>query len=484
MDAMTFPALVMSQARGGVMAPVEAEEGATPRIRREPPITIAPSFKTVSDCQSVITLLDFGQFMLPSWLIEQMLWNPRVRGLLETRLNGLVGTEIRWEPARQNDKGRKASRDIVEDWPLIVSAATRKQMSQWGLLLGAGIAQKHWYESPTSGRMIPRLENFHPQWGIWDWWLRAYRVWTLDGWAVVPSPSLLVPGEEWQPAYLAGQQMAVADSLKRWVIHEPFGQHSWRLGLVHALWYSWLGHEWARRDQSRDCEKKGLGIVKVKYPKATDQTALNKLISALQNLGSEGVIPVEQYGPNVDGAPMANYDAEPFEWQGTGTDTIQRTKESIAIDMAVLLLGHNLTSEAKGGSYAAANIGNLIRDDIRSDDALNELHTVYSQVLRDWAEVNYGDPDVAPVPIYVTDPPAANQAASQTLLNVTLAIEKLRASAPGVDFDEILNRYRIPTQPGGANVQPPAAPVVPGGAPPTAPPPTGDATPPLKEEAA
>lgn len=432
-----------------------------PDIRREPPIMIAPDFNTVGDCRGVITLLDFGQFQLASWMIEQMLWNPRVRGVLETRLNGLVGTEIRWEPGKKNDTARRAARDIVEDWPQMVNAATRKALSQWGLLLGLGLGQKNWYLSPLTRRMIPRLQVYHPQWTIWDWTLGAYKVWTLDGWSIVPSPSLLAPGQEWKAPQ--GGEKQVPDTLRRWVLHEPWGQHSWRNGLVHSLWYAWLGHEWARRDQARASEKQGLGIVKIKYPRTTDKTALNLLISKMRRLGQEGVIPVEQ-GNADDGT--SGYDATPFEWTGTGHDIIQRTKDSIAIDIAVLLLGHNLTSEAKGGSYAAANVGNLIRDDIRADDALNEFSTLYSQLIRDWAEVNYGDADAAPIPIYVTDPPAANQAASMTLWNVTQAVDKLRAAAPGLDFDEIFNRYRIPMQLGGAAVKPPPAPApAPGGAP-------------------
>lgn len=421
-------------------------------IRREPPITIAPRFRDIRTCESIITTLDFGQFQLAAWMIEQMRWNSRVRGVQNTRWDGLIGTEIRWEPGRQNDTARRAARDIVEDWPLMASAATRKQIARWGCDLGVSFAQKHWYESPTSGRMIPRLEHYHPQWAIWDWSLRGYRIWTLDGWMLVPSPALMVPGQAWAPLFPSAY--AQPESLRRWVVHEPFGQHSWREGMIHAAWKPWMGHELANMYLSRGAEKHGNGIIAIDYPATTDKAALTLLMQKLRTLGTEGVIPLETYPEASD---KASYKARPFEWTSTGFDIIRGAKESNATDLAVLYLGHNTTAETKGASVgASAQVGNLIRGDIRVGDCYNEFATMYGQEVRDWAEVNYGDAGNAPIPIYVTDPPSENMAAATTLFNVAQAIEKLRANVAGVDVTELLNRFRVPMVVGGAKFYAPA----------------------------
>lgn len=420
-------------------------------VRREPPLMVAPRFRDIRQCESVIELLSFGQFQLAAWLIEQMRRNSRVRGVQNTRWDGLIGTEIRWEPGRQNDLARRAARDIVEDWPLIATASTRKQIAKWGCDLGVSFAQKHWYESPVSGRKIPRLEHYHPQWALWDWTLRGYRIWTLDGWMLVPSPSLMVPGQPWQPSMASS--VAKPESLKRWVVHEPFGQHSWREGMVGAAWKSWLGHELANVYLSRGAEKHGNGIIALDYPQTTDAKPLNLLMQKLRTLGTEGVIPLEVY-PESSG--KASYKARPFEWGSTGYDIIRGAKESNATDLAVLYLGHNTTAETKGASVgASAQVGNLIRGDIRVGDCYNEFATFYGQVVRDWAEENYGDAGNAPVPIYVTDPPSENQAAAMTLFNVSMAIEKLRENVSGVDATELMNRFRVPMEKGGARFLPP-----------------------------
>jgi hypothetical protein len=284
--------------------------------------------------------------------------------------------------------------------------------------------------------------------------MRGYRIWTLDGWMLVPSPALMVPGEAWTPLFPS--VYGHPESLQRWVVHEPFGQHSWREGMVHAAWRPWMGHEMANTYLSRGAEKHGNGIIAIEYPETTDKNALNLLMQKLRTLGTESVIPYEVQPKDSD---KAGYNVKPFEWTSTGFDIIRGAKESNATDLAVLYLGHNTTAETKGASVgASAQVGNLIRGDIRVGDCYNEFATMYGQVIRDWAAVNYGDAGNAPIPIYVTDPPSENMAAATTLFNVAQAIEKLRANVAGVDVSELLNRFRIPMVVGGATFYPPAPP--------------------------
>ncbi len=439
---MCAPAVSPTASRAAAVA-----SGGIPAIRREPPIQLFARYTSVADVQSVIDAHDLGFFQISTFLTEQMQANPRLRGIVGTRLSGMIGTAIRWEPGRDNDLGRRAVRAIEEDWPLIASVQTRKQLHEWGLQLGVGFAQKHWYRSRTTGRLIPRVEVFHPSWTAWNWGPRLYQIWTQEGTQYVPSPSLSVPGDEVVPlsrdALASGIGLAPA---MQWVVHEPFGQHSWRRGLIHAGWSAWLGHEFSRTDMQRASEKFGLALLKLKYPKIEkDAPALLQLLSALRNLRSNGVLPMEQ---REDGL---NFDVEALEYGNAGFDIIQRTKDSNATDLAVLYLGHNLTTEAKGGSYAAANVGDLIRGDIKADDAAAENATFHEQVIGDWAFVNFGDRELAPIAVYETDPPAINLTAAQTLQFVSLAVQALSSSkiAEGIDFEALLRRFRMPIKAGG-----------------------------------
>jgi Protein of unknown function (DUF935) len=402
-----------------------ADDVKTAAVYREPAIPVGSSYTKVATVKEIIRGLDAGLIYEAALLVEQMLWNPRLRGVLETRLNGLMSTAIRWEPARDTPAARRAAQAIVEDWPQIADQPTRKQFHEWGLMLGICPAQKVWYRCGSTGREIPRLQVFHPQWLHWNWTRRTYGIQTQEAGIVeAPSPSLTTGDDP------------IVDP---WVFHEPFGQHSWRRGLVHAAWYAWLGHEWSARDQSRASEKLGIGILKARYPFGTAKTdETRQFIRGLRNVNSEGVVPC---GETQDGR---KYDAEPLEFTGSGFDMILRTKDSKAVDLAVLFLGHNLTTEAKGGSYAAANIGDLIRGDIKAFDAYAEAATYRRQVLSPWAERNFGDPDLAPIAVYETDPPAVNLTAAQTLQQLSQAAASLAKNNPDVDLGALFDRFRVP----------------------------------------
>ncbi len=410
-------------------------------IALEPPIPTTTEFRTVPSVRSVITDLDGGSFRRAAILVERMLWNPRMRAALDTRTAGLIATNIRWEPIRENATARRAARAMREDWPFMSPSPQRKQLAKWGLLLGIGLAQRQPVESPTSERTLFRLRPYWPGWAHWNWQSDVYRVQTRGGQVLdVKSPSDTLT--------------SVAPSDSPWIVHEPFGEHSWREGLVHALWRIWFGHDLAFRDMNRASEKYGVGALKVKYPHGKEADA-TELKTGLRNMAGEGVVPLPQY---PDQGEHAGFDVLPLEFSGgAGFEIIERTMNACAISAAIVLLGHNLTTEVKGGSYAAADIGNDIRIDKKVDDADAEWATLRPQQAQPWALENYGDPEVAPRAIYVTDPPAVNKAMADTYAQLGVALREL-ANLTGVDANALCERFQLPMKaPGTEQIQVPAA---------------------------
>ena len=397
----------------------ETPEG-LPRIHREPPLQLFGKLTTKAQFENVVAAHDYGYFQVSAYLMRQMIRCGRVAQCIQTRSTALTGTPIQWLLGKNNDKGRRAVVDIETDWPLIASPAARAQLSTWGWFMGVSMAQKHWYVAPTTGRSIPRIEPYNPMWTNWDWSVYAYRVWTWnDGIRIVPSPSLQVPGEPWQPA--PGLSNYGADDPRLWVVHEPYGVNSWAndLNFIHSLWEDYFGYALANNDMNRVCEKQGRGQMVLKYPKSTDDkgnTTRDALIEALLNVGSEGIFPLEQYGRDVEG-DTHGYELEPFAWPATGYDIVSGTKQSNGDAIAGRITGHNTSGETKGatGTQGGAQTGNLIRGDIRVDDCGNEKHTIEQQVLRDWAEANYGDPDLAPVMVYAVGSTLPRSSASPTI---------------------------------------------------------------------
>lgn len=395
----------------------------------EPPIPVSTEFKTVDSILSVIRQLDAGDFYWPAILIERMLWNPRLRGAVGTRLNGHIATQIRWEPVRNNAACRRAARDMAEDWPTMAPSPQRQQFNKWGLLLGISFAQRVPMESPTSGRRLFRLRPYWPGWMTWNWDGDSYRAEVRNGapWNI-PSPSHTLAH-------------AVASS-SPWIVHEPFGEHSWREGLIHALWRVVFGHDLAFRDLNRGSEKNGIGMMKAKYPagagNSEDKQAIRDFTSGLRRMGSEGVVPLEQRQDSP------SFDVEPLEFTGVGGDMIAAALNTAAIAMAIVLLGHNLTTEVKGGSYAAAGVGEYIRSDIKANDFEAETASLHPGLAAPWALENYGDPEIAPRAVGVTDPPTVNEVTARTYQQLMLAIREMKQSAPNVDVDTLLERFRIP----------------------------------------
>jgi hypothetical protein len=301
-----------------------------------------------------------------------MMWNPRLRAVFNTRTSGFIATSVRFKPSRKGRDAQRAAREFKQDWKLIAPSMMRKQLLRVAISLGFGLGQRVPDKSPVSGRHIFKLRPYWPGFASWNWAEGAYRVQTFDAGAVNASSPSVERKPQDRPVASPLLQREPA-SRSPWIVCEPFGVNSYRDALMHAMWRPWLGHEWGMRDQSRASEKHGIGIIKSKYPRGSGnehKAALDKFERGLRTLGSEGVVPLEQRDKD---SGEAGFDIEPFEFNGTGFQAISDTMNSNAVALAILLLGHNLTTEIKGGgSYAAAGVADYIRDDVKYDDGATE----------------------------------------------------------------------------------------------------------------
>lgn len=428
-----------------------------PRIYVEPPIPLTTEFRTVDEVRAVVNQHITGRFRMSTLLTERMLWNPRLRGVIGTRLSGFIGTEVKFEPARENRDARRAAREFAEDWPAMVTPPVRKQMRKWSILMGNSFAQRALASAPGTGRQIFRIRPYWPGFASWYWAEGGYRIQTFDA-GVVDAAS---PGLTDVSAPSPTMTGLINPSQQPWVIDEPNGENSWREAMVLAAWRPWLGHEFSARDQNRASEKHGIGVVKAKYPRGSGEehkAAMREFTDGTRRVGSEGVFPCEQRG---DGEP--SFDVEPFEFNGSGGTAISDSLNSNAVALAILFLGHNLTTEIKGGgSYAAAGVGEYIRDDIKGDDTAGEWACLGPQLARPYCLVNYGDPELAPRARYIVDSTAVNRAMAQMYQAIAQAIQFLRQFVPSFDVDAFCEQWRIPLLPKGSVQVPAPPPPVPG----------------------
>ena len=432
------------------------------KIHREPQLPTASRYDTVAAVRSIVASLEAGEFYGATRLIRQMWQNPRLRVAMSTRLAGLTGAQVRWVAARENRDGRAAKKAMEEDWPLIISTATRKQLGKWGLLLGPGFAQKNWYESPSSGRRIPRVQVFDPASVYWNEVEQRYQILTRDAGIIdVDSPSMV-------PTDLVGE----------WVIDERFGTHSHREGYALSAWYSWLGNNLSARVRLRASEKVGEGNLLADIPHNADKVAATDFRDGLKNMKGGAVIPCEEL---QDGR---KFGVRPLEWSAAnGYQVVGETVAATNADLVILFLGQDWSTQNKGGgSYAAVQGGLEVSAGYIKDDAGTETDMLHRQVFRAWSEENFGDPDLAPLREIVTDPPVKDKAEAEILKLVAESYRLLRAD-PNIDpkvLIELFDRFHysvklvgktitsgidpgpspndVPVQPGDAGAQPIAPP--------------------------
>jgi hypothetical protein len=120
--------------------------------------------------------------------------------------------------------------------------------------------------------------------------------------------------------------------------------------------------------------------------------------------------------------------------------------------IAIAVLGQNLTTEVKSGSFAAAKVHNKVEIQRIRNDGETASTVLHDQALEWWAEFNFGSRDLAPWPIWRTDPPTDQKERAETLLALSQALSTLRniglepdPEQIEADFGVVLNKIPPPT---------------------------------------
>jgi phage gp29-like protein len=388
---------------------------------------------TVGKVRAALSSHITGFFADSARLVDAMLADDRVNADTRTRVFAVTGLPFRIEPARIGDQRRAKSiaADLETLWPHIAPQAVLHDLIRWSVLFGFSLASTSW---ETSARQwVPRLTFWHPQHATWLDYDRTLRVQTMAG------ESIIAPG--------AGT----------WVLHAPDGARPWMEGAVRGLAIQWLARQYAMRDQSRDSEKYGLHVMGAVVPQESDKAEKEAFFSDLRRLGSEGLVmlPRDREGRGFD---VKYLDPGTPAWEGFER-LIARCDRSIA----TRILGQNNTASADGGSYAKAVALDAIRQDLLESDARSLAQTLYAQVLRPWAQYNFGDADLAPRPVWDATPPADTSSLATTHKTAGEAIASWSTAAASaglvVDVETMAQTYgvplrRAPTPP--APVAPPA----------------------------
>jgi len=395
------------------------------RFRDNPVVTQWRTHDRLEQFTAILTQHDFGSFRESAGLVDEMMTDDRISGVMNTRVAALKASPLEFKAARDKRMERKLA-DILggkDDaqgiWRRIAPPEAIGDLLKWARFMGVAVAEIVW--SRTETEWTPRLIPWHPRHLRWDWTKRTFVMQTMSGEVVLPRPDEQPNGDG------------------KWLVWCPSGvQQGWLNGMVRSLALAYLARSWNFRDWSRYCEKHGMAILVGMVPPGNPAERAD-FQSQLENVGNESAV----IAPQGEDAGQPGFDVKLVEAVAKTYETFKDFKAAIDVDIAVAVLGQNLTTEVQGGSRAAAAIQNLVRLDKAVEDA--ELGPVIrDQVLTWWAAYNFGDPDLAPRTEFQVLPPEDDLAEAQAMKVLGEAVVSLYTAEPRVDGAAILEKHGVP----------------------------------------
>lgn len=339
-------------------------------IHREIPNVTIQTGWTVAQVRAALQDLTVGIFDRPAQLQDTIAGDSRVQSSMRSRSGGLLGRPLRFKPAKHPDKDRakKCCRAWERHWPEMHAEPALLDILETSASLGFAYQQILW---DTAGdEWKPYLQSFNARYSYYHWIARLHVAVTMDG------------------------QVPVTGGDGHWVLHAPYGSYrGWLRGAMWAVSQWWLARNYALRDWARYCERHGFPILLWDTPFGADATQITNSSVALTSLGQESTL---QLPGSVDVNKYGKYNLRYLEASDRNWAAFKALIDQCNDEITLALLGQNLTSQVKEGSLAAARVHADVRQAILEADARALSKTLYVQVARPYAALNYGDPDLAP----------------------------------------------------------------------------------------
>jgi phage gp29-like protein len=329
-----------------------------------PVFPASTAIDAVGQVRAALLDLENGQFARAAQLCDAFGNDDRLKGVLDTRVDALFGLQREVLPKGSDAAAVQLNEYFDEMFP----SAELKTFLRWGLLLRVAFGRWEAVERSATETKF-RFRNWDPRWCRWDWASRSF--WTMTD---------------------AGTEVEITPGRNGWVVYAPDGlQRGWMQGLVRALGLLYLVRRWALRDWARRSEVLGQTIKLAIVPSGGyDEEDKKSFLASVRNVGRESVFRLAQ-DENGKGFDLKLLEATPGGEEGF-RQLIEKCDECIA----VAVLGQNLTTSAKGGSYAAADVHDRIRVDRLEGDGKSLGPCLREQAAKPWALANYGDAELAP----------------------------------------------------------------------------------------
>lgn len=383
-------------------------QGSAKVIYRDLPIINTVNTWSVHGVREALIAHMIGIFYLSGQLADSLLGDPRIQATIGSRISGLFGREVIFEPADDSMAAKEVLVAWMKVWPKLATAAAMTEMQAYAILQGFEPGQLVWDTAKTPWQ--PYLRPWHTRFVYYHWDLRRYIAISQNG------PVVIEPGNG------------------KWVLHAPYGQYrGWIRGANRAVSEPWLMRHWGMRDFARWSEKHGIPITKALAPAASDEVQRDAFERALAQLGTESTILLPR---GVD--EQFSYDIDFAEPQSESWEGFPGLVDRCDMDIVLSIMFQNLTTEVKGGSFAATSAHMDIREGGIQFDNESWCHTIGEQIARPFAFFNFGDADLAPKTRWDVPKLSEHSAAADQFSKFGTAIEVLaRGGIEFLDSDEV-----------------------------------------------
>lgn len=388
---------------------------------------------SVGRVTNALSQLEYGMFLEASLLADTIQRDDRVKAVLNTYIEGLLGLPFDHIPAGAadaSDVAKKVAEEVGSEWPLMIPQSQFKRWITNGEMLGLGIGELTWEK--TDSKWTPKLKVHHNQFCYWHWGSRTYHFQTQGGLVE------LVPGDP------------------HWALYMPGGYaYGWMYGLIRSIWMQWMIRQFAYRDWARYSEVHGLPIRGAIMPADASDTEKRSFLLDIARVGAETAIALKQA---QDGD---KFDLKLIEAVASSEQSfdklIQRCEESIAIRV----LGQNLSTQIRGGSFAAAQVHENVRQDIKESLAAAVQADTKNQIVRPYVKFNFGDEKLAPSPTWDTVPGEDKKRRAETMVAHAKALKDYADAGIKIDVPAYARKNEIPIDGNGRMPRPkPAGPAV------------------------
>lgn len=369
-------------------------------VHREIPLLQSQTGWDIAMVRAALEDQVIGLFDKPAQLADAIGGDSRVQSAMQSRTGGLLGKQVTFEIPEEykNDpQAKKCLRQFRKHWKRMATEAVLSELLDWSTKLGFGLAQIVW--DTTKSTWYPYIRVWQPRYVYYHWMYRRYIAITMDG------------------------QVAVEPGDGHWLLHAPHGEYrGWMRSSIRAIAPWWLARNYALRDWARYSERHGMPIILARTPFGADPDDIIAYRNQLAQLGQESVVQLPgSSSPDYGSYDMDFLEASDAAWQG-----FQQLINQCNAEITLSLLGQTLTTEVKEGSFAAARVHADVRQSILEADARALAHTLYLQIARPFAAINFGNPDLAPRVVWDINPAEDYKTMSEVHLTFSRALLDLR----------------------------------------------------------